>query len=276
VIRAGRVRVFSGARGNLPGGTYTNLDRAERRIEEQRLTGTPTACPVDASRTRRAPSSSGDSLPPRGSTNTATAGSVRMEDERITMDPIKWVGSGGGPLVVVPFEVAHHWRGDEATWPPTGSLETIWETVRKDSDYGRACGLQDYLGLLDVGPGHGLVLGDEPMPTTFLPTGEGGLIARWMCAESEEDVLWAIRSVPEDVWETTSHRVHVGEGGLLLFDSAYPGDDLSGTCGDGANVPWLVVDLLQGAYEIDTSLYQPDDLTRLILHRLRRSDSEIG
>ena len=94
------------------------------------------------------------------------------------MDTIQWVGTGGGPLLVVPVEVAHHWRGDEATWPPTGDVDTIWEAVRKDSDDGRACGVADYLGVLACGPGECLVLGDEPMPTTFLSTNGGGLIAR--------------------------------------------------------------------------------------------------
>ena len=191
------------------------------------------------------------------------------------MDSIEWVGTGGGPLIVIPAEIAHHWRGDEAIWPPTGDLSLIWETVRKNSDYGRACNVDGYLGVLEVGPGMCLVLGDEPMQTTMLPTEGGCLIVRWMYAESEEDVLSAARSVPEDLWEETPHRIDVGIGGLLILDSAYPGDGRPTACGDGANVSWLNVALPPGTYTVDTADYHPDDLTRLILHRLRRSGSTI-
>jgi hypothetical protein len=99
------------------------------------------------------------------------------------------------------------------------------------------------------------------------------LIVRWMYAESEEGVLRAVRSVPEDVWEATPHRACVGRGGLLLFDSAYPGDSLPNTCGDGANVPWLEVAIPPGTYQVDTADYEPDESARLILHRFRTSRS---
>jgi len=182
----------------------------------------------------------------------------------------KWVATGGGPLILVPVEVAHHWRGTDGIGPSS----EVWETWGEDeffgTDYGRACGVDDYLGVLACGPGECLVLGDEPMQTTFLPMKDCGLIVRWMWAECEEDVIRVIQSVPQSVWEATLHRLHVGGGVLLLFDSAYPGDDLP-TTSVGTNIPWLKVSVPSGTYEIDTADYQPDEQTRLILHRLRRS-----
>jgi hypothetical protein len=68
-------------------------------------------------------------------------------------DKLKWVATGGGPLILVSVEVAHRWRGDETIWPPTGDLETIWEAVRRNSDHGRAFGGDDYLVMLGVGSG---------------------------------------------------------------------------------------------------------------------------
>lgn len=192
------------------------------------------------------------------------------------MDRMTWVNSGGGPLIVIPSEVAHHWRGDGKLGLHNGDLSMVWDTVRKHTDYGRACGVADYLGVLEVGPGECLVLGDEPMLTTILPTNDGVLIVRWMYAESEEEVLRAAQSLPEDIWEAMSHQVYVGGGGLVLFDSAYPGDDLPSTCDDGASVPWMKVPVPMGTYEVDTADYQPDASTRLILHRLRRSRSKTG
>ena len=109
------------------------------------------------------------------------------------MDRITWVESGGGPLIVIPVEIAHLWRGDGGLGLPDGDLSMVWETVRKHTDYGRACGVDDYLGVLAVGPGECLVLGDEPLATTFLPNKDGGLIVRWVHAECEEDVVRAIQ-----------------------------------------------------------------------------------
>ena len=142
------------------------------------------------------------------------------------MDPIKWVSTNGGPLVVIPVEFAHHWQGDGGLGFPNGDLSMVWETVRNHTDYGRACGIDDYLGMLDVGAGTCLVLGDEPMATTFLPTRDGGIFVRWVHAENEEDVMRGVRSVPESLWNRFPHTIEVGSGGLLLFDSACPGDDL--------------------------------------------------
>ena len=191
-------------------------------------------------------------------------------------DKLKWVATGGGPLIVVPVEIAHHWRGDEMIWPPTGNLETIWEAVRKSSDYDRACGVEGYLGVLAVGPGTCLILGDEPMQTAFIPATGGGLLVRWMYAEGEEEVLRAVESAPEAIWQPTPYRLRVGRGGLLLFDSVFPGDGLPSICGDGANVPWLKVPVSRGTYEVDTADYVPDEETHLILHRLRWGRSVSG
>ena len=188
------------------------------------------------------------------------------------MDTIKWVSTGGGPLIVIPVEIAAYWRGCEGIGAAEGDLFSIRETMRKSTDYGRACGVDDYLGVLPVGPGECLVLGDEPLQTAFLPITDGWLIVRWVHAECEEDVVRAVQSIPEDVWAATPHRLQVDSGGLLLSDSAFPGDDLPSTSVEGP-FPWLRVPVPEGTYEIDTADYEPDEHTRLILHRLRQAAS---
>jgi hypothetical protein len=190
------------------------------------------------------------------------------ELEEIRMGSLKWVSTGGSPLIIIPVEAAEHWRGTETTVPSAGDAEAIWEAIREHSDYGRACGVDDYLGVLEVGSRKCLVLGDEPTHTAFLPIENGGIIVRWIHAEHEEDVLRAVQVVPENVWARTQHRIHVNGGGLLLFDSAYPGDELPSTY-TGEIIPWLRIVIPKGNYEIDTADYHPNDGTRLILHRLR-------
>jgi hypothetical protein len=188
------------------------------------------------------------------------------------MDSIKWVSTGGSPLIVIPVESAHHWRGTETTCPSTDDAHSTWEAIREHSDYGRACDIEHYVGVLKVGSSECLVLGDEPMATAFLPTEEGGIIVRWVHADCEEDVLRAVQVLPENIWESSSHGIDVGRGGLVLFDSAYAGDELPSTY-VGEIIPWLRIVIPRGTYEVSTADYRPNPLTRLILHRLRRSCS---
>jgi hypothetical protein len=148
------------------------------------------------------------------------------------------------------------------------------ETDESGSDYDRACGIDGYLGTLDLGPGRALVLGDEPMQTAFIPRPTGGVLVRWMYAENEDSIRRAVEVVPESLWEATPHRMGIGPEGILVFDSAYPGDALPTPSGDGAITNSIHIEIPAGTYRVDTADYEPDDSTRLILHRLRREDPE--
>jgi len=175
-----------------------------------------------------------------------------------------WVNSAGGPLIVAPAEIAPHWQGVRRWRDEPGA------TAGPVGDYARACNVSDYLGVLEVGPGRCLILGDEPMQTTFIPKPGGGVLVRWMYAENEASVRRAVETIPEAAWEATAHRIEVGQEGILVFDSAFPGDALPPPEDDPADVPWIRIGLPPGSYLVDTSDYEPDASTRLILHRLRR------
>lgn len=179
---------------------------------------------------------------------------------------INWVCSAGGPLIVAPAEIAPHWRGAHTWSPSEGRRGSAGESV---SDYARACGIDDYLGTLKVGHGKALILGDEPMQTAFISASEGGIFVRWMWAESEDGVRRALGAVPESAWGPTSHRIEVAREGLLVFDSAWPGDALPPPSKDVLPASWARIELPEGTYMVDTADYEPDDSTRLILHRLR-------
>lgn len=190
-------------------------------------------------------------------------------------DGMTWVGTDGGPLIAIPAEIASHWRGGEGVNFPPQDLDRWWENLDlSGSDYGRACGINDYLGTLEVGPGRALILNDEPMPTAFLPNAGGGIVVRWMYAEDEGAVRRVVRSIPESIWEPTPHTIVVAREGVLVFDSAYPGDDLPTSPGEEATAPWLRLGLPPGPYHVDTADYSPDESTRLILHRLRKGRCE--
>lgn len=186
---------------------------------------------------------------------------------------INWICSAGGPLIVAPAEIAPYWRGVEGWSPSEVQRCRAGESV---SDYARACDIDGYLGTLKVGPGEALILGDEPMQTAFIPHPGGGTFVRWMYAENEGSVLQAPESVPETAWVPTPHRIEVSREGLLVFDSALPGDALPPPPDGVEPASWIHIELSEGTYTAETAEYEPDGSTRLILHRLRghRHDHE--
>lgn len=167
---------------------------------------------------------------------------------------LKWVNSAGGPLLLLEERLLPDWKGHD--FAPTGHGGR--------TDYERACDVDDYVGLIEVGAGRALVLGDEPMQTTWSPSrGAGGVLIRWQWADSEASAVNSVGGVPEESWEPTGLTLQVSGRGLLLFDSANPGDDP----GEG-----LSIQLEPGTYEVATALCQPDAATSLVLHRLVRKD----
>jgi hypothetical protein len=64
------------------------------------------------------------------------------------------------------------------------------------------------------------------MRTAFVSKRDGGVLVRWMHAEDENGVRRAVETIPEAVWEATPHWIEVGQEGIFVFDSAFPGDAL--------------------------------------------------
>ncbi|MET8261772.1 Imm21 family immunity protein [Micromonospora sp. NPDC005205] len=165
---------------------------------------------------------------------------------RTPVSLLPWVDSGGGPLIVVPTTALGQWKGasddDDDSW----------------GDYDRACRVDGYVGVLDVGAAQALVLADEPASTTYLP--DRRIFVRWLYADSEAEV---VRLVPRAVeiadWEDAG--TWTTSGPAELFDSAYTDDGLEHTT-------HLTVDLARGTYLIRTALVQPDERTALMLVHL--------
>jgi hypothetical protein len=67
-------------------------------------------------------------------------------------------------------------------------------------DYGRACSVQGYVGLVGIGGQQALVLGDEPASTTYLA--DERLFLRRAAADSEAELIAARRAVTESARPT--------------------------------------------------------------------------
>ncbi|MGI5148125.1 Imm21 family immunity protein [Plantactinospora sp. CA-294935] len=81
-----------------------------------------------------------------------------------------WVSSAGGPLLVAPQSALSLWTGVDSTD----------ESLESSGDCDRACAIDGYVGVVAIGQRQALVLGDEPAPTTYLPSER--LFLRWAAA----------------------------------------------------------------------------------------------
>ena len=134
-----------------------------------------------------------------------------------------WIDSNGGPLLLLPLDLLGNWGGIEPPKRRVVKAEFRWNPDGPATDYDRACDVKGYLGNIDVGAGHALVLGDEPMPTTFLPAPTGGVLVRWVHAETEKELLTAIQALESFPNAEDTGFLQWPEGPLVLFDSACPG-----------------------------------------------------
>jgi hypothetical protein len=162
---------------------------------------------------------------------------------------IKWIESAGGPLLLAPALSIQLWGGCK---PPRYSEET---------DYDRACKVGDYVGIIPIGDEEGLVLGDEPMQTTWISPqqNKAGMLVRWLYANDEESAIQRARTVPDEVFGSSHLLFNVRERKLLLFDSALSGSAIT--------EEFLEVVMDPGIYRIETATYKPNENTALLVHR---------
>ena len=92
---------------------------------------------------------------------------------------LKWIVSAGGPLLLMEIKSLPHWHG----------IFGGQSDVGKTTDYARACEVDDYVGLIGVNDSQGLVLGEEPMHTSWFPISDSeGIVVRWVWADDEQQV----------------------------------------------------------------------------------------
>ncbi len=142
------------------------------------------------------------------------------------------------------------------------------------TDYDRASDVDGFVGIVSVGKGYALVLGDLPVPTAWLPHGnECGTLFRWIALDGTSRADGTRRlinekasSVPDSWLNDEPFTLNVTESPLALFDSAYSGHDIS----VGTISQWLLIDLLPGEYAVATAYVRQEDRSEFILHRLTR------
>jgi len=171
----------------------------------------------------------------------------------------EWISSEGGPLLILPRSLVPAWGGIDAP----DDVVPAFESGTFVTDYDRACAVDDYLGLISVANGRGLVLGDEPMLTTWLPDAAypdtAGILVRWVYAETFDSVYRHLQFLSPDLWSPSGLSFDVPDNLLCLFDAALSADEVDNR--------YLPIHLVPHVYDLWTAIYQPDQHTSLILHR---------
>ena len=116
-----------------------------------------------------------------------------------------------------------------------------------------------YLGRLNINGATGLILGDEPMMTTWRAESgkREGILLRWVAADREETLLKAVDEV-SGAW-AQDFEVSWTSGELTLFDSACEGTRLD---------DFLLIEVVPGRYRISSSIYKDSNGTEFIMHKM--------
>ncbi len=178
--------------------------------------------------------------------------------------PLRWIDSFGGPLLLLSSEYFSVWQGVLTdfdrygyNWPYPDEPSPPEET-----DYDRACAIQGYIGLVNVGDGQGVVLGDAPMSTAWWPlSATEGLLIRWVYGGDAVGLLQRLLPIDERTWESTGTLFQISQNPLYLFDSSAAGEE---------ETERLTITLAAGEFAIDTAIARPDEHTEMVVHRLRR------
>lgn len=173
---------------------------------------------------------------------------------------MKWIDSGGGPLICLPKKFIMSWGGID--------FLTTESTPGKSfqNDYERACCIDSYIGRISLTNGEGFVLGDEPMMTSVAPRPFSGIqVVRIVYCNSVEEVELLILSdrVHSQLQELGSLILNTHESEWCMFDSAFPGSL--------AEEGGLTFAMPMGKVRIETYDYQPNEHTSLIIHDISAS-----
>ncbi|MBN2693186.1 hypothetical protein JXR93_00865 [bacterium] len=187
------------------------------------------------------------------------------------MDKLNWIASAGGPLVFISDNIVKKWSGVLIRGEfLKNNIDVSNNFMDPDeTDYGKACLVDDYLGVLTIDNENLLILGEEPLITTFLKSFNNQYIfVRCYYSDDDEEALddylqkldlneihnW-IESIMFEILSETQY----------LFDSAEYFDSLS-----QENLDFLKITVKKGIYKLFTSIYEPNSETKLIIHKFEK------
>lgn len=161
---------------------------------------------------------------------------------------INWINTGGGPLICCGPSVARKWLGTRAS-SIGGPL----------TDYERACEQLDYVSVIPCDSSQVLVLGDEPLQSMFLLSGDRLIIIRWVSCLSKEHAATAIALLPSELPIVDKPaKFRLDETGLIMFDAAREGFDPS-LCAQ--------VEMQSCEFAVTSERYKSEGVYEFLIHR---------
>jgi hypothetical protein len=161
------------------------------------------------------------------------------------IDDGRFVGSHGGPILVVPKAHVQMWWGcyDEHGEHVFGRAPTDYDRACEDGDLPFTIPLRD---APEGDPQRWALVLEAPDNSAFHPTEDGVLVVRWVGADTAAGLLSVALQVPDSEWERDVLELEVAPGGLCMFDSS--GD---GRRPDAIDNGVAEVDLAPGRYTVD-------------------------
>jgi hypothetical protein len=177
--------------------------------------------------------------------------------EKIKME---WINTTGGPLICGEREVGLHWRGTKGRSVDDGDATK--------TDYERACTIAEYIQRLRCNEGDILVLGDEPLQSTFILMEKGELaIARWIYLQPRQNAETILKMAVMEADEICAPPIHfnINYGELILFDAACDGIQ---EC-----KRYIKANLQQGRYVVTTEKRERNRMFSFLIHRFISSNN---
>jgi hypothetical protein len=129
------------------------------------------------------------------------------------------------------------------------------------SDYERACEQTEYISKIASGSLQVLVLGDEPLQSTFISSVGEGTVVRWISCESEEDASIALADIPVFLPILNPPlSFEIGDHDLYMFDSVLPFDEAVNES--------ILFSINPGIYTVSTERYALLGSYDFLIHRL--------
>jgi hypothetical protein len=185
------------------------------------------------------------------------------------MDKRKWLNTTGGPIVILPVAELKNWSGCFSV--KSGETEENVFVYENDflnpelTDYGKACEIEDYIGIFDFGKDKAIVLNDLPLPTCVETLEKDVFIVRWFYAENDEIVKSYLKSdelKKLSNW-TLKETIYVKNVDYVMFDSADAGFDVSEN-------DVVYFNLETGQYRLKTTEFNPDNKTFLLIYKFEK------
>jgi hypothetical protein len=183
------------------------------------------------------------------------------------MENYDWMEPSGGPLMLIGREVIELWSGilERQSYFQGESRVSTDYMDPLETDYGKACSITDYLGVVDIENQKVLVFADEPLPTALvLSSNYEVIIAQWVYGEKGADRLLQTVDFLSLNWHF-NEVIKFSSAEQYLFVAAIDGRSLLAR--DDVTF-FLEMNLFPGEYQVFSSFYEPDHQTRFFLYKL--------